>query len=66
MGACGVLAGIAGAVDYFTIERARTEPSGRYHALGNAVVLGLAVVSLLLRVGDMEGAIAPWGLALSV
>ncbi|MQB02257.1 MAG: DUF2231 domain-containing protein [Actinobacteria bacterium] len=33
---------------------------------GPVVSRGLAVVSLRLRVGDMEGAIAPWGLVLSV
>jgi len=47
--ATGLAAGVAGAVDYFTIRRAREKPAGRLHAYGNVVALGLAAVNLAMR-----------------
>lgn len=61
----GAVAAAAGLVDFFSIERARTHQDGWIHFIGNAAVIVLAFVSLLLRVDDMEGAILPWGLVLS-
>lgn len=61
----GVLAGAAGAIDFFTIDRVRQLTAGWVHFVGNATVLVLAFISLMLRASDAEGAILPWGLALS-
>ena len=59
----GVLAAALGLVDFFTIARARNHTIGWIHFLGNAVVLALAFVSLILRIGNPAEAVLPWGLA---
>lgn len=61
----GVLAMIAGAVDFVALERPRQLRAGWIHAIGNGVVLALAAVNLLGRVVGDEDFIVPWGLALS-
>lgn len=61
----GILAAAAGVIDFFTIDRARAHTDGWVHFIGNALVLILAFVSLLLRAADVEGAIIPWGITLS-
>jgi FtsP/CotA-like multicopper oxidase with cupredoxin domain/uncharacterized membrane protein len=61
----GALAALPGLVDFLTIQRARVHRIGWVHALGNAAVLLLAMVSWLLRLGDPAAAVLPWGLALS-
>lgn len=50
--ASGLAAGAAGAVDYFTIRRAREKTVGKLHAYGNPVALALASASLAARRGD--------------
>ena len=47
----GLAAGAVGAVDYFTIKRAREKKTGKLHAYGNPLAIGLAGVSLFLRRG---------------
>ena len=47
----GLGAAVFGAVDYFTIKRAREKATGRLHAYGNPVALALAGTSLALRRG---------------
>lgn len=61
----GVLAAAVGFVDFLTIDRARRHDAGWIHLAGNAIVLVLAFVSLLLRVADVEGAVVPWGVVLT-
>lgn len=61
----GILAAGAGLIDFFTIDRARAVTDGWVHFIGNAGVLVLAFVNLILRTADLEGAILPWGLTLS-
>lgn len=61
----GLLAAAPGLIDFFTIDRARHHSSGWIHFIGNAAVLVLAFVSLLLRTADVEGAVLPGGLVLS-
>lgn len=61
----GLMAAILGLVDFLTIERVRAHTAGWIHFIGNAVALVLALISLLLRRGDPEAAVLPWGLALS-
>lgn len=50
--ATGLAAGAVGAVDYFTIRRARQKTVGKIHAYGNPIALMLATASLLARRGD--------------
>jgi uncharacterized membrane protein len=61
----GALSGIVGAIDYFTIARARQHSSGWIHAGGNVVVLILALVNWLIRMGSPADAVLPWGMVLS-
>ena len=51
----GAAAGAVGAIDYYTIRRARTTAAGRIHSLGNPLALGLAVATLALRRGRPGG-----------
>jgi uncharacterized membrane protein len=53
--ATGLAAGLIGAIDYFTIRRAREKPAGRLHAYGNVAALGLAAVNLAARGRDEDG-----------
>lgn len=62
----GVLAALAGAVDFFLGERVRSRPPAWPHAIGNVLVLLLAFVNSLVHAGDGWTAVVPWGLALSV
>jgi uncharacterized membrane protein len=48
----GLAAGLFGAIDYFTIRRAREKPVGRLHAYGNITALGLAAANLAMRDRD--------------
>jgi uncharacterized membrane protein len=50
--ASGVLAGAVGAIDYFTIRRAREKPVGKIHVYANVAALTLSGVNLALRRGD--------------
>jgi len=45
----GLLAGAVGAIDYFTIRRAREKSVGKLHAYGNPIALGLAAANLAMR-----------------
>lgn len=61
-----LLAAVFGAVDFFTIPRARAHRAGWIHLVGNLTAVALSVVSWILRAGDTEGAVMPAGLLLSV
>lgn len=61
----GVLAAIAGLVDFLTIDRAREHTAGWVHFLGNVVVIILALVNFLLRLDGVADVIVPSGLILS-
>jgi uncharacterized membrane protein len=60
----GVLAGAVGAIEFATIKRARG-PTGKVHFVGNAIVLLLAAISVLLRIPDPMAGVVPIGLVLS-
>lgn len=45
----GLVAGAVGAIDYFTIRRAREKSVGKLHAYGNPIALGLAAANLAMR-----------------
>jgi uncharacterized membrane protein len=47
--ASGLAAGALGAIDYYTIRRAREKPAGRLHAHGNIAALALAGLNLAAR-----------------
>ena len=52
----GLAAGAVGAIDYFTIKRAREMKTGKLHAYGNPVAIGLAVASFAMRkTGERPG-----------
>lgn len=61
----GALAAVFGLIDFLTIERARSGSTGWIHFLGNLTAVVLALVSLLLRIGNPAGAVLPGGLVLS-
>jgi uncharacterized membrane protein len=63
----GAVAALAGLTDYFGDARVRALTKAKHHFIGNATVLVLALISLILRLsqGAAEGAL-PWGLVLSV
>jgi uncharacterized membrane protein len=63
--AMGLLAAIAGLVDFATIGRARAHLAGWIHALGNATAVALSLANLLLRLGDAQTAVLPWGVVIS-
>ena len=55
----GAAAGAVGAIDYYTIRRARASRAGRIHAMGNPLALGLAVATLAARRGQPNGIPGP-------
>lgn len=61
----GGLAAVFGLVDFLTIGRAREHRGGWIHFLGNATVLALALVNMLVRLPDPAQAVLSWGLTLS-
>lgn len=62
----GVVAATAGAIDFWTLSRVRKLRTAWLHFLGNATVLVLAFINLLQRVNNIEEAVLPWGLMLSL
>ncbi|MFD2740660.1 DUF2231 domain-containing protein [Sulfitobacter aestuarii] len=61
----GGLAALAGVIDVIASKRIRSLKLVWFHALGNVVVLGLALVNSLVHAGDGWTAVVPWGLTLS-
>jgi uncharacterized membrane protein len=62
----GLLAAVVGAIDFFTIERARQGSTGWTHALGNVLAVGLSLISYFIRRGDPADSVLWSGLALSL
>jgi uncharacterized membrane protein len=60
----GLLAAIFGLTDFLTIRRAR-HATGWIHLIGNLLAVLLSLGSLIIRLGNREGAVVPLGLALS-
>lgn len=61
----GGLAGLAGAVDLLSQARVRARAPAWPHAIGNVIVLGLALLNSLVHAGDGWTGVVPWGLVLS-
>jgi uncharacterized membrane protein len=62
----GVAAAVLGAIDFFSVERARSLAAGWMHFIGNAAALLLAGWNFATRLGDATGAVAPGGIILSL
>lgn len=62
----GVVAAITGLMDFLKIERVRKRTAGWAHMVLNVASLGLTIINLILRWGNVEGAILPIGLIISV
>lgn len=61
----GMLAGIVGSIDFFTIKQAREGSSGWIHAVGNIAVIIIAAINWIIRIDALESAILPWGVIMS-
>ena len=64
--AAGAVAGAVGAIDYFTIRRARESSVGKLHAYGNSAALALAAANLAMRRDARPGEVPDGALALSL
>jgi uncharacterized membrane protein len=61
----GVLAAIAGVIDFASNRLIRMQSPAWPHVIGNTVVLILAIVNMLVHTHDGWTAVVPWGLTLS-
>lgn len=61
----GVLAGIAGLVDFIANRRARRGRTGWLHGLGNGLAMLLALLNAFIHSRDAYTSVMPWGLFLS-
>lgn len=61
----GVLAALAGAVDFLFRRQVRAQGPSWLHAIGGDVVLCLAFVNSLVHAADGWTGVVPWGLVLS-
>jgi uncharacterized membrane protein len=61
----GILAAIAGLIDFLGNRRVRALGPAWPHAIGNVVVLILATLNMLIHTRDGWTSVVPWGLALS-
>ncbi|HEY9881943.1 MAG TPA: DUF2231 domain-containing protein [Leptolyngbyaceae cyanobacterium] len=60
-----IAAAITGMADFINIPRVRKRRAGWVHMALNVAVLVLSLVNFLLRFGNADGAILPWGLVIS-
>jgi uncharacterized membrane protein len=63
--AMGALAALFGTIDFVTIPRAREHLDGWVHLIGNIAVLGLALLSLVVRRRTPKGTVSAPAFALS-
>lgn len=61
----GVLAAIAGAVDFLSRREIRAQSPAWPHAIGNSIVLILAIINSFIHARDGWTGVVPWGLTLS-
>ncbi|ODG96919.1 hypothetical protein A4S05_16030 [Nostoc sp. KVJ20] len=62
----GLLASAIGLSDFLKIERVRKRTAGWAHLILNVSILVLSLINFLLRWGDAESRIVPWGLLISL
>ncbi len=61
----GALAALAGAVDFLSRREIRAQRPAWPHAIGNVVVMILALVNSFVHAADGWTGVVPWGLILS-
>lgn len=61
----GILAAIAGLVDFLGDRQVRSASPAWPHMIGNLIALVLAVLNMLVHTHDAWTSVVPWGLALS-
>ena len=61
----GVLAAIAGIIDFIGDRRIRNRTAAWIHAIGNGLVLVLAILNMFIHSRDGWNSVVPWGLTLS-
>lgn len=62
----GLVAIVAGIVDFLLIKHVRRQMAAWHHALAGICVIAFASADLSLRLGDPVAAVLPWGLVMSV
>ncbi|AFZ22475.1 putative membrane protein [Cylindrospermum stagnale PCC 7417] len=62
----GVIAALTGMSDFLKIERVRKRTAGWAHLILNVSILVLSALNFILRLGNPESRILPWGLFLSL
>ena len=62
----GIIAAITGMSDFLRIERVRKRTAGWTHLILNVAILVLTALNLILRFGDPESRILPWGFFISL
>lgn len=62
----GLIAAAIGMSDFLKIERVRKRTAGWAHMILNVSILVLTLINFLLRLGDAEARILPWGLLISL
>ncbi len=62
----GLIAAITGMSDFLRIERVRKRTAGWIHMILNVSILVLTALNFILRLGNAESRILPWGLLLSL
>jgi len=62
----GLIAAAIGMSDFLKIERVRKRNAGWAHLILNVSILVLTLVNFLLRIGDADARILPWGLLISL
>ena len=62
----GLVAALTGMLDFLRIDRVRKRSAGWIHMTGNVAALALTLVNWILRWNNVEGAILPVGIIISV
>lgn len=62
----GIVAALAGLVDFLGDRAVRSKPPAWPHMIGNIVALILATLNMLVHTHDAWTSVVPWGLALSL
>jgi uncharacterized membrane protein len=62
----GLVAAVLGLIDFLTIARVRSVAAGWLHFLGNLTAVVLSAVSWFIRANNVEGAVLPVGITLSL
>lgn len=61
----GILAAIAGMIDFLGDRRIRMATAAWIHAIGNALALVLSIFNMFIHSRDGWNSVVPWGLTLS-